>query len=118
MYYNDLYRFDLSTLKWVILDRGSDVVTINDALGRPSPRDYLGFASTDTHLYVFGGWGGTGKQKRTLAPHPRILGKSDACPFSVDLYGYTGEGIALHSCSKKPTHRVQVEGLTVMSQEP
>ncbi len=68
MYYNDLYRFDLSTLNWVILDRGSDVVTINEALGRPSPRDYLGFASTDTHLYVFGGWGGTGEQKRTLAP--------------------------------------------------
>jgi hypothetical protein len=60
VYYNDLHRFDISTLNWTTLDVGSDVAAINEASRRPSPRDYLGLASTDTHLYVFGGWGGTG----------------------------------------------------------
>ena len=60
VYFNDLYLFELSTLKWTELDPGNNAVEINEIQGRPSPRICLGLASTDTHLYVFGGWGGTG----------------------------------------------------------
>ena len=58
VYYNDLYKFDMSSVEWATLNVASDTLKINE--DRPFPRIYLGMASTDTHLFVFGGWGGTG----------------------------------------------------------
>ena len=61
VYYNDLHSFDLSSVEWVALDPGSEDAEADMAQDRPSPRTYLGLAATSTHLYLFGGWGGTGE---------------------------------------------------------
>ena len=68
MYYNDLHSFDLSSVQWVALDLGSGDPEADRAQGRPSPRTYLGLAATSTHLYLFGGWGGTGEPDFRAVP--------------------------------------------------
>ena len=72
MYYNDLHSFNLSSVEWVALDPGSDGADASETQSRPSPRTYLGLAATSTHLYLFGGWGGTGEpvfRTRSFSPY-------------------------------------------------